>query len=321
MPQDNMPLISIIVPVYKVEKYLKQCVESILAQTYRNFELILVDDGSPDTCPVLCDEYAKVDPRIIVIHKTNGGLSDARNAGLDVAHGEYIGFVDSDDYIAPEMYEILLRRIIQDGSDIACCNYLQVNEDNIPCNNQELPIKDGCLDRLEAYKLFTKYGGYYGIACNKLYCRKVWKSIRYPLGKKYEDMFVIFLLIEQCQKISHVNASLYYYVRREGSITLETQSTKDFDLGLALIQMRTFAVKNNITCLHEYSANRLSYQIEKWWDLCKNNVNYRDEFAKLCKKGWFLFFDKYAWGSYSWKGKIVARIRLLGSMLNLYERI
>ena len=126
------PKISVIVPVYKVEAYLDKCVRSIMDQTYRNLEIILVDDGSPDDCPAMCDAWAEKDSRIRVIHKENGGLSDARNAGMAVATGEYIGFIDSDDYIAPDMYRLLLERMTADGSDIAACGVEMVFEDGTP---------------------------------------------------------------------------------------------------------------------------------------------------------------------------------------------
>lgn len=321
MSMRNQPLISIIVPVYRVEKYLKKCVDSLINQTYKNLEIILVDDGSPDNCPIVCDTYAKIDSRIVVIHKENGGLSDARNAGLDIASGEYIGFVDSDDYISPDMYEALLRGLTEDNSDIACCNYLQVNEEGTAYKDQELPIKDECLDSRGAYELLIKYGGYYAVAWNKLYRRQIWETIRYPKGRKYEDMFVICALIEQCAKISHVNSPLYYYVRREGSITSEERSIKDFDLGFALIQMRSFAISHKIGSLRKYSTNRLAYKIEEWWKLCENDSALRERFVQLCKKSWFLLIDRYAWESYSWKGKIVARICFLRNLLNLSERM
>lgn len=115
-------LISVIVPVYKVEKYLKRCVDSILAQTYPCLEVILVDDGSPDGCPAICDEYAREDRRVRVIHKENGGLSDARNAGIDAAKGKFLGFVDSDDYVHPRFYELLLQALKEEGADIAGCD-------------------------------------------------------------------------------------------------------------------------------------------------------------------------------------------------------
>lgn len=307
---DN-PLISIIVPVYKVEQYLEKCIKSILAQTYTNFELILVDDGSPDSCPEICEEYAKIDNRIVVIHKENGGLSDARNAGLDIAKGAYIGFVDSDDYIAPEMYEVLLKQMQTDQSEMACCNYLQVDENDIPYENQELPLRDGCIDQSGAFVFLTRYGGYYGIACNKLYRREVFDEIRYPYGRKFEDFFIIFKVLDKCQRISHVSLPMYYYVRREGSITLEKQSIKDLDLGYALISMRSFSIKRNIMCLREYSTNRLAYKIEEWGNTSKTEKAFQKEYLQLCKKCKFLLYDKYAWNAYSWKGRIVARIRLV----------
>ena len=128
----DAPLISVIVPVYKVEAYLDRCVQSIVDQTYRNLEIILVDDGSPDNCPAMCDAWAEKDSRIRVIHKENGGLSDARNAGMAVTAGEFVGFVDSDDSIAPEMYQMLLERMNADGSDIAACGVEMVFEDGSP---------------------------------------------------------------------------------------------------------------------------------------------------------------------------------------------
>ena len=125
-----MELISIVVPVYKVEPYLDKCISSIVNQTYKNLEIILVDDGSPDNCPAMCDAWAEKDNRIRVIHKPNGGLSDARNAGMYVATGELMAFVDSDDWIAPDMYEQLYRRLTEDGSDIAACGVQMVWGDN-----------------------------------------------------------------------------------------------------------------------------------------------------------------------------------------------
>ena len=126
------PTISIIVPVYKVEKYLQKCIDSILAQTFRDFELILVDDGSPDNCPALCDAAAQKDARIRVIHQKNGGLSAARNAGLDIARGEWIGFVDSDDAIEPEMYKTLYDIAVQENADVVVCNFRLVMKPEIP---------------------------------------------------------------------------------------------------------------------------------------------------------------------------------------------
>ena len=156
------PLLSIIVPVYKVENYLQKCIDSILAQTFTDFELILVEDGSPDGCPALCDAAAAKDARIRVLHQKNGGLSAARNAGLDVARGEWIGFVDSDDYIAPEMYETLYKAVQSTGADLALCDYAAVDEAGIPC----LPPYTGLAQR-NLYRAGTaeKSHEYDGAAC------------------------------------------------------------------------------------------------------------------------------------------------------------
>lgn len=134
------PLISVIVPVYHVEKYLTKCVDSICSQTYDNLEIILVDDGGDDMCPSICDEYKKIDSRIKVIHKKNGGLSDARNAGLDIATGQYLYFVDSDDYIDDHTIEFLYASIVANGSDIAVCEYVRVSEDGEKYTKSMFPV-------------------------------------------------------------------------------------------------------------------------------------------------------------------------------------
>ena len=165
------PLLSIIVPVYDVERYLPKCIDSILAQTFTDFELILVEDGSPDGCPALCDAAAARDARIRVLHQKNGGLSAARNAGLDVARGEWIGFVDSDDYIAPEMYEALYQAVQSTGADLALCDYAAVDEAGAPC----LPPYTGLAQRIftgrELLKRATNTMAQ--PAWNKLYRRQV----------------------------------------------------------------------------------------------------------------------------------------------------
>ena len=150
------PLLSIIVPVYKVENYLQKCIDSILAQTFTDFELILVEDGSPDGCPALCDAAAAKDARIRVLHQKNGGLSAARNAGLDVARGEWIGFVDSDDYIAPEMYETLYKAVQSTGADLALCDYAEVDEAGAPCQSMHVRLEKKVI-------LETEFAGFNGV--------------------------------------------------------------------------------------------------------------------------------------------------------------
>lgn len=221
-----MPKISIIVPVYQVEKYLEKCVNSILGQTFTDFELILVDDGSTDHGPEMCDQYAKQDARVKVIHKKNGGLSDARNAGIDVAQGEYLGFVDSDDYIAPDMYELLYRDITKENADLAICGIYDVYEGHEPKQKQ---VMHKVMDQQTAIKVIFEGNIISVHAVNKLYRRPIFTKLRYPVGKYHEDSFVILDVLEQCQKIVVDSQQKYFYYHREGSINTEHFSSSQFD--------------------------------------------------------------------------------------------
>lgn len=225
-------LISVVVPVYNVEKYLPKCIESIINQTYKNLEIILVDDGSPDECGRICDEYAAKDKRIKVMHKENGGLSDARNKGIDVATGTYLAFIDSDDYIDKEMFDKLYKRIIADGSDIAICNLLYVDDDenSIDKFNHDMPIKDECLTKQEIFEKFLEYKSwYYVTACNKLYKKSLFDETRFPVGKQHEDEFVVHRIFGQCSLISCVADAMYYYIQRIESIMGNGYSYKSLD--------------------------------------------------------------------------------------------
>lgn len=214
------PLISIIVPVYNVEKYLPTCVDSILAQSYERFELILVDDGSPDKSPQICDAYAATDERVRVIHQENGGLSAARNAGLDAARGELIGFVDSDDSISPTMYESLLRAMTAADADISLCNYLLVDEagarssDGPGLRDEVVTGRESILRRLEG-----EGSWYWVIAWNKLYRRALFDGLRYPLKKLHEDEFLIHHLLLRCEKAASIAEAHYDYRQHPASIT------------------------------------------------------------------------------------------------------
>ena len=173
-------LISVIVPVYKVEQYLPKCVESILAQTYTNLEILLVDDGSPDNCGAICEEYARKDPRIKVIHKENGGLSSARNAALDIARGEYIGFVDSDDWIQPEMYETLLSGIKKNDADMAYGGRYDVDGNTGEKTIGLCPQKEECISGMEMLGRVFVWDHCDSAAWDKLYHRSLFEQIRYP---------------------------------------------------------------------------------------------------------------------------------------------
>lgn len=213
----SLPLISVIVPVYGVEQFLDTCVRSIVEQTYRNLEIILVDDGSPDRCPEMCDAWKARDSRIRVVHKQNGGLSSARNAGLDVAQGDYIGFVDSDDYIHERMYELLWDALRSAGKGMACCLSSRVSGDGKQPTVTDTPKKTilGVQETLNA--IF--YGEAGTSVWRKLYAKPVFDGIRFPEGENNEDYPLIVPTALAAGGMVFVAQSLYCYRVREGSIT------------------------------------------------------------------------------------------------------
>lgn len=218
-------LISIIVPVYNVEKYLSKCIESIINQTYKNLEIILVDDGSPDNCGKICDEYARKDKRIKVLHKENGGQGSARNLGLDNSTGEYIAFVDSDDWIELDMYERMYKEIKNSNSDIAICGIYNVTriktiqssvcEDVLILNNQEL---------MRDYFTTTNI---HSVPWNKLYNKKLWANLRFPENKYREDAFICYKVLSMAEKAVHIAKAKYFYLVRDGSSEHQKFSEKN----------------------------------------------------------------------------------------------
>lgn len=212
-------LISVIVPVYKVEKYLRRCIDSIIAQSYDNLEIILVDDGSPDECGRICDEYASADSRIKVIHKENGGLSDARNSGTEMACGEYITFVDSDDYIAPHFIEYLYGLLTDNNADISCCCMVKTDCDSADFGSEGRMQKEQVLSGKECcYALFGDLYLTLVTAWGKLYKTEIVKKFLFPLGKKHEDEATTCKYYYHAEKVAVGNACLYAYYQRADSI-------------------------------------------------------------------------------------------------------
>ena len=234
-----MAKISVIVPVYKVEKYLARCVESILNQTFQDFELILVDDGSPDNCPKFCNEYAKKYNNIHVIHKENGGLSDARNFGIEYAlttESEYITFIDSDDWVEKDYLITLYQLAVENNTLISACNYRQTNLEY----NEEKEFtriyspEDFWLDfRLQV------------VAWMKLFNKSLWKELRFPYGKRNEDEFTTFYTIFSCDRISYSSKRLYNYFYNEEGIMRANWSTKMLDAFEAYDLQKAFFKSNN----------------------------------------------------------------------------
>lgn len=220
------PLVSIIVPIYNVEHYIHRAINSLLHQTYPFLDIILIDDGSPDKCPQICDEYARKDNRIRVIHKKNGGLSDARNVGLNLVRGEYLTFVDSDDYISPDTIEKFLKIIHEENVDVVCCGLNIINDKEViydhRAGNTSFKINGKTAVKLLLEDVFP-----YNFAPAKLYKQKLFEGIRFPVGRIYEDLATTYLVLNKAEKVYCMKECLYYYERgREGNITSELNSTK-----------------------------------------------------------------------------------------------
>lgn len=303
-----MELISVICPVYNVEKYLPKCIESILSQTYENLEVILADDGSTDNSGKICDEYAEKNGRIMVIHKENGGLSDARNAGIDAANGAYIFFVDADDYIQNDTIEKLYNRIIKDGSDMAICNFKYVDENysDIPEKNIKTPINDELLSTREC---LMKLGGfkhwYYAVAWNKLYKRELFKDIRFPKGKSHEDEFVAHYIIGKCGSVSCVKEPLYYYVQRTGSIMAESISMKRLqDASEALFDRARYALSIDMAELASGAMRGVIYSVSEGIAALKGDRSYSGK-VKQIKAEYDEIYRKIVSKNIGLKNKIV----------------
>ena len=228
-------LISVIVPVYNVETYIRKCVSSITEQTYSNIEIILVDDGSTDYGGKLCDALALEDMRIRVLHKPNGGLSDARNVGLDAARGDYIAFVDSDDYIHPQMLQLLYEGIVKNGAQLSVCGFKRVweGQNNKNTRGGYREIEWTLLEKDEEKVKYMLGDGIhiaFTVAWNKLYKKELFAQIRYPVGKLYEDEFTTYKLLHRASVIAYTAVPLYFYVQRSGSIMQKAYSEKNLDI-------------------------------------------------------------------------------------------
>ena len=219
-------LISVVVPVYNVEQFLPRCVDSILAQTYQNLEIILVDDGSPDGCGDICDAYAAKDDRVKVIHKTNGGLSSARNAGIEAATGEYLAFVDSDDWIEPEMYGHMLGLMTKYDAKLVCAGRYDVSGKTGERAVGLCPKKEECISAEEMVGRIFLWDGCDSSACDKLYHRSLLETFRYPEGKVCEDVPVTYKIVLQAGNAVLCDRPFYNYYHRPGSISTEKAITE-----------------------------------------------------------------------------------------------
>ena len=280
------PLISVIVPVYRVEEYLERCVKSILSQTYKNLEVILVDDGSPDQCPAICDACAEKDARVKVIHQENKGLSGARNAGIDAASGEYLAFVDSDDYVSPHFIEELYQLLQDTGCAIGQCRFSYVKGDGL--------VEEGdsafCIYRGESL-MEQLYGPeekatYFVVAWNKLYRAELFKEtgIRYPEGRIHEDEATTYRLFHEAKKLAFLDRALYgYYTENGGSIT-SVFSAKRLQWLTAHEERIAFFKKNGYEKLLPAAYRKLCDAFITFYFRCTEQVKDAEELKKELRK-------------------------------------
>lgn len=229
----NNELISVVVPIYNVEKYLKRCISSILNQTYKSLEIILVDDGSPDNCGEICDYYSKIDNRVCVIHQKNKGLSEARNRGIKEATGKYIMFIDSDDYIEENMIEVLYTNLLKYNADISSCGHNDIYDEKNK-RRKEIDEKKLILTSQDALQVFLFTTIVDVVAWNKLYKIELFNNIKYEVGKLFEDHLTTYKLIDVANKVVYTNLPLYNYCKRNNSIGGSEFSKKNYQLKDAL---------------------------------------------------------------------------------------
>lgn len=324
--------VSIIIPVYKVERYLDQCMVSIVNQTYKNLEIILVDDGSPDQCPQSCDKWAKKDNRIKVIHKANGGLSDARNCGLKISTGKYLLFVDSDDWIVLNMVEKMVTAIEKDNSDMAICQFVMFYQDGTTEKSVSDIYENVAISNYEAINLLLEDNRISNHAWRKLYKKELFNE-EFPVGKNYEDIYITWKLILACRKISLLDDPLYFYRQNDTGI-IANNSVKnlwDFFEGIVTategIEEQYPNLRNS---LNNYRFQKSLYILQLLNEKC--NETYSNDWGELKNEILGYVSKIKLYGLYGYKNKLKylylklfhkARIKKTKSLIkmnNIFEK-
>jgi len=279
-------MVSIIIPVYNVQDYLARCVDSVLTQTYTDLEIILVDDGSIDISGDICDEYALHDARVRVIHKENGGLSDARNAGLDVARGNYVAFIDADDYVHPSFVELLLKTINETGAQIAVSTWQELKDGDKPRKVKTKRPRCTILTQEEAISSVFYQKKLNHSACSRIFETQLFNNLRFPEGMLYEDLAIIYPLLCKVEKVALINTPMYYYMHRQGSIIttvslrrthvldhierIEEQVTDEAPQYLPAVRSRHLSACFNMLRLMPVDEPKWQATKERCWDYIKN---------------------------------------------------
>lgn len=290
------PRISIAVPVYKVEPYLRKCIDSLLAQTMREIEIILIDDGSPDRCPEICDEYARQDQRIKVIHQENRGLSAARNAAIAVASGEYIMFVDSDDWVEPDFCRIPYETAESKGADMVIFSCIRHKGDAFWKSQAG---REGSMTRDEAMRLLFKKVRF--TVWNKIYKKTLFSEISFPEGKNFEDLVVMPALIHRAESIYYINTPLYHYRFREGSVTSRknpedaAESNEMYIKGLLLLE--SLGYQEAADCIKADSCFCWNYLLA---------MGRNEEYSGMCLDA--ILKLKEAPKAFSWKSRALLKV-------------
>lgn len=305
------PLISVIVPVYKVELYLDHCVESIVSQTYQNLEIVLVDDGSPDNCPALCDQWAEKDSRIRVIHKENGGLSDARNAANAVVNGAYVTYVDSDDWISKTYIETLYKAVQFENADIAVCNYKKtkkVFEEKNTKNKYDIQV----LSPTEAMKQMLYQKKFSNSANCMLYKKEIVQNNLFPYGRLYEDLFTTYKMLFEARRVAYINRELYFYRTNLDSIMTQKFTPSMFDELNAVDEINVFVGENCPEILSAALSRKFSAysQVLRWTRNAPNTTEIQEKKQEI-----WVFLKTYRWKMM--KDKNARMKNRLGALLTL----
>lgn len=305
-----MAMLTIIVPVYNVEQYLARCLDSILAQTFSDFELILINDGSPDNSAEIMEEYARKDPRIITIHKENGGVCSARNAGLRIATGTYVGFVDPDDYINSEMYESMIAKIQESGADIACCNWAEVYEDGTVKKHVVDSVPEYMTQEEFAMQLFAIPRTIAGSNCNKLYCRSLITDFYDENVSICEDNLFNAKYLLNVSHACYLNKVLYFVFQRSNSATRTNKgkAAEGLKVRLQMIEIMS-KISGKAECFAEYDY--LDSSLGFYHSLDIDNPYYpiaKEAFFTYAKKHFFKVMGNPV---ISWKNKVLYCLTLL----------
>lgn len=276
-------LVSIVVPIYNVEDYLRECIDSILEQTYKNIEIILVNDGSQDNCGKICDEYGKRDRRIKVIHKKNGGLSDARNTGINEATGKYIAFVDSDDYVEKKYIELLYKAIKDNNTQISQCGIFRI--DNEKKLLGEFKYNYNVVNNSRNMMIDVYNGKWENIVVwNKLYLKSLFDNIKFPKGKIHEDEFTTYKIYYSVDKVSIIKQSLYNYRKNENSITGNNYNIKRLDVLEALNERKNFFYSIGDKQLYNMTLELYLCKLRESYAFIKKYISNKEVLNKILKE-------------------------------------